>query len=117
MKASSRVPWLYEWVDEGVMPRRLHARAYASFMTYRMLMVLWPFHYVVIAVMWFDYKWNAYRTSATIIDKEIRRAMESDLQHRFNRTYIETAAPMIIRAELEKYIRQQQRPGGILADK
>jgi hypothetical protein len=65
----------YEWVDEGIMMRRSHAVAYYSYLRFQRLTVLWPFHYLARAVLYCDYKWNAYRTGPSWVDKEIRAAI------------------------------------------
>jgi len=68
-------PWLYEWVDEGRIMRRSHGPVYASYARFQILTVLWPLHYIARAMLWCDYKWNAYRIGPSIIDDEIRTAI------------------------------------------
>lgn len=67
--------WFYQWIEEGIRPRRSHGRAYFSYIRYEMLTVLWPFHHLVRLALWADYKWNAYRLSPSLVDLEIRNAL------------------------------------------
>jgi hypothetical protein len=68
----SRRSWFYEWVADGVSTRKHHALAVSSPMRLQHLMVVWPFHYLVRWLFWIDYRWNAYRTRPTFIEREIR---------------------------------------------
>ena len=65
----------YERCPNYCLTRRWMASAYFDYCTNQSLMVLWPFHYVVMFVHWIGYRWDRHRHKRSWIDRMVNEAV------------------------------------------
>lgn len=69
--------YLYEWKPGHIRPKRYHAVAFHSpWRKYEALMVLYPFHYLVMFTYWLNMKWCLHCGKPSWIDKMIIEAIK-----------------------------------------
>ncbi|WP_316348495.1 hypothetical protein [Desulfuromonas acetoxidans] len=67
----SFVPFFYEQVSPQSNTRWWHARAYYDVRRRHVVMVIYPFHYLVLAAWWLNLRWSEYRHRESWIDRQI----------------------------------------------
>lgn len=79
-KTERFVSFFYDEVPPECITRKWHALAYHDYMRRRSVMVIWPFHYVLMFAFWISCAWDEYRHRPSWIDRRIREAIEKHNQ-------------------------------------
>ncbi len=66
--------FFYDRCPEACVTRKWQALAYYSPMDRRLVMVVWPFHYVVRGFRWLEWQWDKYRHKDGWIAAHVKRA-------------------------------------------
>jgi hypothetical protein len=69
---------LYERKSVNLMPKWYHAKAYYDACTNRELMVIFPFHYLVMFIRFLSSKWSTYQNKPSWLDKQIKKGIENE---------------------------------------
>lgn len=66
--------FFYDRYPEACETKKWHALAYYSPTDRRLVMVVWPFHYVVRGYRWVEWQWDKYRHRDGWIAAHVKRA-------------------------------------------
>jgi hypothetical protein len=65
-----------ERISRAIKSRKYQAMAYFDWEKDQCVMVLWPFHYLVMLVWWMNLRWCKYKHKPSWIDKQVIAAMD-----------------------------------------